>query len=61
VQSAAIADDDESFAEAIIRLMADDASRQTLSRSALAFAEAHLNKRAVYEELFQFLDRIGES
>lgn len=60
-QSAAIADTDENFAGAIIQLMTDDASRQTLSCSALAFAEAHLNKRAVYYELFQFLNRIGES
>lgn len=60
-QSVAVAEGDERFAEAIIRLMTDNASRENLSSSALAFAEAHLNKRAVYQELFEFLDRIGES
>jgi glycosyltransferase involved in cell wall biosynthesis len=58
-QSAALAEDDESFAQTIVQLMTDETSRKTLSRSALAFAEVHLNKRAVYQELFQFLDRIG--
>jgi glycosyltransferase involved in cell wall biosynthesis len=56
-QSAFIAKDDENFADAIIRLMTDSESRQILSRSALAFAGTHLTKRAVYDELFQFLDR----
>jgi glycosyltransferase involved in cell wall biosynthesis len=60
-QSTAVAEDDESFAEATIRLISDDASRQALSRSAFAFAEVHLSKRAVYQELFRFLDRIGQS
>ena len=56
-QSASIVEDDESFARAIIRLMTDGESRQALSRSALAFANAYLNKRAVYQELFQFLEQ----
>jgi glycosyltransferase involved in cell wall biosynthesis len=60
-QSACIAKDDESFAAAVIRLMTDEDLRQTLSRSALAFSQAHLNKSAVYQELFQFLERAGES
>ena len=60
-QSAFIVEDDESFAGAIIRLMTDDESRQALSRSALAFAETHLTKHAVYDELFRFLDRTGKS
>ena len=58
-QSVFVAENDESFADAIIRLVNDGESRQALSRSALAFARAHLNKRAVYQELFQFLDQTG--
>lgn len=60
-QSVAVAEGDDHFAEAIIKLMTDDASRENLSRSALAFGEANLNKRTVYQELFEFLDQIGES
>jgi len=60
-QSALITEDDESFADAVIRLINDGESRQALSRSALAFAHAHLNKRVVYRELFQFLDQAGMS
>jgi glycosyltransferase involved in cell wall biosynthesis len=60
-QSAVIAEDDESFAQAIVRLMTDETSRQALSRSARAFAEIHLNNGVVYQELFQFLDGVGES
>ncbi|MGE5217012.1 MAG: glycosyltransferase family 4 protein [Chloroflexota bacterium] len=59
--SAFIAEDDESFASAVVRLMTDPQARQALSRSALVFANAHLNKRAVYQELFQFLERADES
>jgi len=56
-QSAFIAEDDENFADAIIRLMTDSELRQTLSGSALAFAGTHLTKRVVYDKLFQFLNR----
>jgi glycosyltransferase involved in cell wall biosynthesis len=59
-QSALIAEDDESFAGAVVRLMTDGESRQALSCSALTFAHTHLNQRAVYQELFQFLDRAGQ-
>ncbi len=57
-QSALIAEDDEKFAVDLIRLLTDRESRQSLSQSAFAFANTHLNKRAVYKELFHFLDHL---
>jgi glycosyltransferase involved in cell wall biosynthesis len=60
-QSACIAETDEGFAAAVIRLLTDEKLRQALSRSALAFSQAHLNTRTVYEELFQFLERAGKN
>lgn len=54
-QSAVIASDDAGFTDAIIQLLTDGAARNTLSRSAQAFARMHLSKDAVYHELFEFL------
>ena len=53
-QSASIVEDDQSFARAIIRLMTDGESRQALSRSALAFANAYLKQRKFYQSSFSF-------
>ena len=60
-QSAIVTKDDESFAKAIVHLLTDDEAREALSQSALAFANAYLNKRVVYQELFQFLDQMGRN
>ena len=57
-QSALIAEDDEKFAVDLIHLLTDQESRQSLSQSAFAFANTHLNKCAVYKELFHFLDHL---
>jgi glycosyltransferase involved in cell wall biosynthesis len=54
-ESAFVAKDDKSFADALIGLLSNEAWRRALSCSALAFAHRHLNKQAVYKELFQFL------
>jgi succinoglycan biosynthesis protein ExoO len=57
LSSAWIADDDAGFADALIRLSDDQSARQALSQSAAEFARVHLNKQAVYRELFDFLEQ----
>jgi glycosyltransferase involved in cell wall biosynthesis len=51
-----VTDDDEKFAAELNRLLTDKEARQSLAQSAVAFADTFLNKRAVYEELFYFLN-----
>jgi glycosyltransferase involved in cell wall biosynthesis len=60
-RSACITDHDATFAAAVIRVITDEDFRKALSRSALAFSQVHLNKSAVYQELFQFLERGNEN
>ena len=55
MRSALVVDDDGKFAMELNRLLFDKEARQRLSRSAFAFADLHLNKQAVYRELFEFL------
>jgi glycosyltransferase involved in cell wall biosynthesis len=57
MRSAVVVDDDRKFAIELNRLLTDQQARQRLSRAALAFADLHLNKHAVYRELFEFLDQ----
>ena len=52
--SASVAHDDAQFAMELIRLLNDQEARRSLSQSAAAFARVHLNKRVVYQELFDF-------
>lgn len=56
-ESALVTDDDKQFAAELSRLLTDHEARQCLSQSAAAFADIHLNKRAVYRELFEFLEQ----
>ncbi len=55
--SAVVADDDVQFASAVSRLAVDSEERGRLSRSALEFAAAHLDKQLVYQELLNFLEK----
>ena len=55
MRSALVVDDDGKFAMELNRLLFDKEARQRLSRAAFAFADLHLNKQAVYRELFEFL------
>ncbi len=56
-ESALVTDDDKQFAAELSRLLTNREARQCLSQSAAAFADTHLNKRAVYQELFEFLEQ----
>jgi glycosyltransferase involved in cell wall biosynthesis len=56
-ESALVTDNDKQFAAELNRLLTDHEARQCLSQSAAAFADIHLNKRAVYRELFEFLEQ----
>jgi len=54
-ESALVVDDDAQFASSVSRLLNDAEERIRLSQSAATFAGVHLEKRAVYRELLDFL------
>lgn len=53
-----VAHDDRMFADHLLKLLTDQEARQRLSQAAVSFSDAHLNERAVYQELFDFLDQL---
>ncbi len=56
--SVLVADDDETFAQHLLRLLVDPEARHRLSEAASTFSDAHLNECAVYQELFDFLNQL---
>ena len=56
-ESALVTDDEKQFAAELSRLLTDPEARHSLSQSAVTFADSHLSKRAVYGELFEFLEQ----
>jgi glycosyltransferase involved in cell wall biosynthesis len=57
-RSVLVADDDETFADHLLRLLANPKARRRLSEAAISFSDTHLNERVVYQELFGFLDQL---
>ena len=57
-QSVLFADDDTTFADHILRLLANEEARQGLSQSSAVFSDTHLSKDVVYQELFEFLEQL---
>jgi succinoglycan biosynthesis protein ExoO len=56
--SAAVVENSHDFATQLTRFLTDPKARQAVSRAAAEFADIHLNKRAVYRELFEFLENV---
>lgn len=56
--AAAVCDDDERFANQVIRILTNCEARREMSEVVRAFAARHLNQQSVYKELTNFLNEL---